>query len=52
MNEEKKNIKFMPEININDSQVEITNIVWPISGWKISNTTTGKIIIKLIKYFR
>ena len=43
---------FMPEININDSQVEITNIVWPISSWKISKTTTGNIIIKLIKYLR
>mgnify|MGYP004272620615 CR=1 FL=1 len=52
MNEEKKNIKFIPEININDSQVEITNIVWPISGWKISKRTTGNIIIKLTRYLR
>ena len=46
---EKKIIKFTPDIKINDSQVITINKVWPISGWEINSRVIGITTKKLKK---
>ena len=46
---EKKIIKFIPEIKIKDNQIIIIKNVWPISGCEINKRMIGIKIKELIK---
>ena len=49
---EKNKYKFIPEMKIKVAHNIITNIVWPISGCRISKIKIGKIKIKLKIYLK